>query len=184
MLPPLFLPQLLVNNQPQAPSYWSRPQGGASIATLVTLLTASQLWLKSRELASQRRTAVPFLRHWPLISHLLLWWRREKPGESSTWEGRRHRFLVAVAESIQCYLGLWRGRHEVRQANEKYSGVEDFFPKSWGSQRNLNQENGMKISGRTLCVKGECGWRDTIRRKKKEEKKINNTRFLMCNCFM
>lgn len=54
---------------------------------------------------------------------------------------------------------------------------KELLPKSWVSQRDLNQENGMKISGRTFCDEGEFGWRDTMRIKGKKKKKTSNTDF-------
>lgn len=68
--------------------------------------------------------------------------------------------------------------------HEQYLAVKDFFQKAGVAKgRDLNQENGTKISGKALCVKGKWGWKGTMRKMEKEEK-MNHTIFLTSNCFM
>lgn len=178
----------LLHNQPRAPSYWSHLQGGASETTLDTLLSTPQVWLGSWRSPARGDSSIgcnscAFLRHWVLAKLLTsLVKKREARWESMlVWDGRRHPFSVATEGWIQCYLGLWREGNEVKQWMKKYLAAKDFLSKSWGSQRDLNWENGMKIQ-EVLCLKGKWGWRETVRKTEKEEK-MNNTRFLMSNLF-
>ena len=55
--------------------------------------------------------------------------------------------------------------------HEQYLAVKDFFQKAGVAKgRDLNQENGTKISGKALCVKGEWDWKGTMRKMEKEER--------------
>lgn len=179
----------LLHNQPHTPRSWSHSQGGASDTTLDTL--PSLLTCDWRSGWSPARSWLWFLLQLlcfseSSLSYLLLWWRREKPGEDKASVGvggRRHPFSVATEGWIQCCLGLWRGRAWSKAVNEKILGSKGFSFKKLSSQRDFNQENSIMISGRTLCFKGKWAWRETMRKTEKEEK-MNNTRFLMSNCFV
>ena len=105
MLPPLPLTQLLLNNQLQAPSYRSIHKEDQVLQ--VTLLSASRVLLRSRG-ALPARGCLWYRLHPLCFSEAL---GADKPlaslvqrTEYPKWEGKRHWFSVAAAETIQCYL--------------------------------------------------------------------------------
>lgn len=151
-----------------------------------TLLSTPRAWPRSGWFTSQRPA---WYRLWrsclfcstePWLSHLLLW-QREKTSENPHYRGRQKDTVCQLPQNKPSALK----EKDMKWGSEwKILGSSRCLPKRWGSRRDSSKGNGMRTSERPVCVKGECSWRDTMRKKEKGEKNMNDTTFLVCNCFM